>query len=126
MTTPPQALALSAERSAKIAKVLERRMRVAQDRFNNRIGAATKTLQLSPQAALVNPWSLWSDWASYTVDTFQRSVLFLDTLRQRGNAYHEHEAAGRPPLLHFEHETVLDARTFARPVNYALVRIVPP
>jgi pimeloyl-ACP methyl ester carboxylesterase len=126
VTTPPQALALSAERSAKIAKVLERRMRVAQDRFNNRIGAATKTLQLSPQAALVNPWSLWSDWASYTVDTFQRSVLFLDTLRQRGNAYHEHEAAGRPPLLHFEHETVLDARTFARPVNYALVRIVPP
>ena len=126
MTTPPKALAQSAERSAKIARVLERRMRVAQDRFNTRVSAATRTLPLSPKDALATPWSLWTDWTSYAVDTFQRSVLFADTLRQRGNAYHEHEAAGRPPLLHFDHETVLDARTFARPVNYALVRIVPP
>ena len=126
MTTPSQALAHSAGRSAKIARVLERRMRVAQDRFNNRVTKAAKTLQASPKNALANPGARWSDWANYTVDTFQRSVLFADTLRQRGNAYHEHEAAGRPPLLHFDHETVLDARTFARPVNYALVRIVPP
>ena len=126
MTTPSQALAHSAGRSAKIARVLERRMRVAQDRFNNRVTKAAQTLQVSPKNALANPWAMWSDWANYTVDTFQRSVLFADTLRQRGNAYHEHEAAGRPPLLHFDHETVLDARTFARPVNYALVRIVPP
>jgi hypothetical protein len=126
VNTPSQAVEQSVERSTKIAKVLERRMRVAQDRFNQRVTAAAKKQPLSPQAALANPWALWSDWTSYAVDTFQRSVLFLDTLRERGNAYHEHEAAGRPPLLHFDHETVLDARTFARPVNYALVRIVPP
>jgi hypothetical protein len=35
-------------------------------------------------------------------------------------------AAGKPPLLVFEYETIVDGRTLARPVNYALVRIVPP
>ena len=33
---------------------------------------------------------------------------------------------GMPPVLHFEYEMVLDGRTLERPVNYALVRIVPP
>ena len=34
--------------------------------------------------------------------------------------------AGLPPVLHFDYEMVLDGRTLERPVNYALVRIVPP
>ena len=62
----------------------------------------------------------------YSVDPTQRTVLFWDTLRQRGNNFVEHERAGKPPLLHFDFETVLDGRTLERPVNYALVRIVPP
>src|SRR4029078_6962780 len=33
---------------------------------------------------------------------------------------------GLPPVLHFAYETVMDGRTLPRPVNYALVRIVPP
>ena len=53
-------------------------------------------------------------------------MLFWDTLRQRGNQWLEHERAGKPPVLHFEYETVLDARSFERPVNYALLRILPP
>ena len=28
-------------------------------------------------------------WAAYAVDAWQRSVLFLDVLRQRGNAFLE-------------------------------------
>ena len=35
----------------------------------------------------------------------------------------EHERAGLPPLLDFKHETLLDARSFERSVNYALLRI---
>ncbi len=35
----------------------------------------------------------------------------------------EHERAGLPPLLDFKYETLLDARSFDRPVNYALLRI---
>ena len=56
----------------------------------------------------------------------QRSILFWDTLRQRGNNWLEHEKAGKPPLLDFEWEMIADARRFERPVNYALVRIIPP
>ncbi len=62
----------------------------------------------------------------YAVDTVQRMVLLADTIRQRGNNYLAHVAAGQPPLLHFATETVLDARQFERPVNYALLRILPP
>jgi hypothetical protein len=36
----------------------------------------------------------------------------------------EHERIGMPSVLKFKHETLLDARTFERPVNYALLRIV--
>ena len=62
----------------------------------------------------------------YTIDATQRSILFWDTLRQRGNAYLEHTMAGKPPLLKFEHELLLDARDFTEhPCNYALLRILP-
>ena len=60
------------------------------------------------------------------MDFGQRSVLFWDALRQRGNNFIEHERQGLPPVLHFEHETVMDGRQLDRPVNYALLRIVPP
>ena len=56
----------------------------------------------------------------------QRSILFWDTIRQRGNNFVEQSREGLAPVLHFAYETVVDGRTLARPVNYALVRIVPP
>lgn len=64
-----------------------------------------------------------ADAVDYAVDFAQRSVLFLDVLRERADNMLAHEAAGLPPLLHFQAETVLDARTFERPANYALLRI---
>ena len=67
-----------------------------------------------------------SDLIEYAVDAAQRNVLYWDTLRQRGNEYLQHEMAGKPPLLKFEHELLLDARGFAEhPCNYALLRILP-
>jgi hypothetical protein len=59
----------------------------------------------------------------YQIDFWQRSVLFLDTLRARANNMFAHEEAGMPPPLDFDYETILDARRFARPANYALLRI---
>jgi pimeloyl-ACP methyl ester carboxylesterase len=53
-------------------------------------------------------------------------VLFWDTLRQRGNNFVEHERQGLPPVLRFDYEMLMDGRTLERPVNYALLRIVPP
>ena len=62
-------------------------------------------------------------WSAYQRDFCERAVLFWDTLRQRANNMLEHERAGLPPLLDFKSETLLDARRFERPVNYALLRI---
>lgn len=59
----------------------------------------------------------------YQRDFFERSILFWDTLRKRANNMLEHERAGLPPLLDFKYETLLDARRFERPANYALLRI---
>src|SRR3974390_1638801 len=62
----------------------------------------------------------------YLIDAVQRGVLFMDTMRQRGNQYLEQSAKLAPHVLEFELEVVLDGRTLERPVNYILVRIVPP
>jgi len=64
--------------------------------------------------------------AEYFIDAAQRSILFLDTMRQRGNQYYEHIAKTAPHVLEFKLELIMDGRTLERPVNYALVRIVPP
>jgi len=64
-------------------------------------------------------------WFDYMIDTAQRSILFWDAMRQRGNIYLEHRAQGEPPILDFAYEIVLDARTFKRPANYALLRVLP-
>lgn len=64
-----------------------------------------------------------SDFSNYQVDVWQRSILFFDALRQRANNMIEHEKADMPPLLDFKYETVLDARSFERPSNYALLKI---
>ena len=67
-----------------------------------------------------------NDFSEYLLDAMQRSVLFMDTLLDRGNAYREHIDRGTPPLLKFDHELVLDGATLAEPCNYALLRITPP
>jgi pimeloyl-ACP methyl ester carboxylesterase len=124
MSDIPRKLAQGQDLSTKVARLLQRRLKLAQDRFATRVGEASK-LAGAPVVPMT-PWDAWQGAMQYGVDLAQRSILFWDTLRQRGNNYLEHESAGKPPLLHFEHEPVLDARTFERPVNYALLRIIPP
>ena len=62
----------------------------------------------------------------YMIDAGQRSVLFLDIMRRRGDQYQEHIARTAPNVLHYSAELVMDGRKLAEPVNYALVRIIPP
>jgi pimeloyl-ACP methyl ester carboxylesterase len=62
----------------------------------------------------------------YAIDAAQRTVLFWDVMRQRGNQYREHLAETVPHVLSYEAELIIDGRTLPRPVNYGLVRIVPP
>ncbi len=62
----------------------------------------------------------------YLVDAFQRTVMFLDVLRQRGNV--EEAIASRPmaTVLRYDHEMIMNGPSLARPINYYLARIVPP
>jgi pimeloyl-ACP methyl ester carboxylesterase len=62
----------------------------------------------------------------YWRDAIERSVLFLDILRQRGNIYLAQSSRTAPHVLNFEAEVLVDGRTLGKPVNYALVRIIPP
>src|SRR6201987_4151943 len=62
----------------------------------------------------------------YMTDAAQRTVLFWDVMRQRGNQYREHLAETTPNVLDYEVELILSGKTLDRPVNYGLVRVVPP
>lgn len=72
------------------------------------------------------PATLAQDAQAYAVDAAQRLVMFWDVMREAGNNFVAHEQAGCPPVLVFDYDTVVDGRSLARPVNYALVRIRPP
>jgi hypothetical protein len=67
--------------------------------------------------------SLLRDAFAYQRDLFERSILFWDTLRRRADNMIAHERAGKPPLLDFEYEMLIDARHFESPASYALLRI---
>jgi len=120
-------LSRSVDISERITGVLQKRMQAATERFQERArkalsgpaGGVPGTPALDVAAAL-------SGWQQYIVDCTQRAVIFWDTLRQRGNNYLEHVQRGQPPVLHFRYETLVDGRALEHPVNYALVRIVPP
>lgn len=70
---------------------------------------------------------LWKDWQShareYIIDSAQRTIIFTDILRKRGNNYIQHIRSGQPPVLIFNYEMILNAKDFPHPANYALVRI---
>jgi hypothetical protein len=76
-----------------------------------------------PDMPSAMPWALPQDLFAYQRDFWERSILLWDTLRQRADNMLAHERAGKPPLLDFDYELILDARRFERPANYALVRI---
>tara|TARA_R110002051_G_scaffold2291_5_gene11992 strand:+ start:22854 stop:25418 length:2565 start_codon:yes stop_codon:yes gene_type:complete len=66
-----------------------------------------------------------AEYWEYLIDSGQRSLLFFDTLRQRGDNTLAHEREGYPLLLKFEHEVLLDGLDLPRPANYSLLRIIP-
>jgi hypothetical protein len=70
----------------------------------------------------------WPDLSAaqeYWLDACQRSVLYLDVLRERGNTFFEQGAKEIPNVLSFKGKLVRDGRTLERPVNYVLVCIDP-
>jgi pimeloyl-ACP methyl ester carboxylesterase len=109
---------------SKVARLYTHRLLTAQTAFLSSAQAAVAEAVKGPP--IDGPAAAWQAWTGYTTDWLQRCALFWDTLRQRGNNFLEHERAGKPPLLDYDYETIMDGRRLARPVNYALVRILPP
>jgi pimeloyl-ACP methyl ester carboxylesterase len=68
----------------------------------------------------------WNAAIEYATDFWQRSLLFLDILRKRG--IQQAEMASRPinAVAIYDYEYILRGTNLPRPVNYALVRVVPP
>ncbi len=126
MTEIATKLSRTHDLAVKVGKVLQQRHQLAKTRFDERTRKALESQAPKVLASAATPWELCNQWLQYATDFGQRSILFWDALRQRGNQYVALEAKGKPPVLHFEYETVMDARRFERPVNYALVRIIPP
>src|SRR5215813_7909205 len=126
MTDPTRQLSASHDIAAKVTQVFQARARLAQEQFTERVRRAYEQQLAGLTQNPLSPWELWAGGVHYAVDFAQRSVLLWDTLRQRGNNFVEHARAGLPPVLHFDYDVVLDGRGLDRPVNYALVRIVPP
>ncbi len=78
------------------------------------------------EAKKFNPFLAYKDLFEYLIDAGQRTVLYWDVMRQRGNQYEEHMAQTAPHVLQFDHELIVSGRTLPRPVNYGVVKIRPP
>jgi pimeloyl-ACP methyl ester carboxylesterase len=119
-------LAMSHDIQTKVSLLFQQRTKLASERLIERVRRTQADTFAGQGAKPLAPWDAWALGNAYAADFAQRLILFWDTLRERGNNFIEHAAQGMPPVLHFDFDMVLDAREFARPVNYALVRIVPP
>lgn len=88
----------------------------------------TLPMPTPPAAALslVDPFGFGRAAGRYWLDAFERSVLYLDVMRERGNQYLEHIEQTRLSVLGFDTELLMDGFDLPRPVNYELLRIVPP
>src|SRR6201993_3542323 len=95
-------------------------MTVAGDEEVRNMSMENVTLPGGPISGLV------ASAVEYLVDAGQRSVLFMDVMRRRGDQYREHVAQTAPHVLQFAAELIIDGRKLDEPVNYALVRIIPP
>src|SRR5215813_12007085 len=119
MTDLGKQLSRSHDIGAKVVQVFQTRANRAQEEFSHRVRKAHDDYLAGMPANTSSPWEMWTGGVRYAVDLAQRSVLFWDTLRQRGNNFVEHTRKGLPPVLHFDFETVVDGRALERPVNYA-------
>ena len=53
--------------------------------------------------------------SEYCIDAFQRAILLVDVLRQRGNNFFERSAREAPHVLTFDAELLIDGRTLHGP-----------
>lgn len=66
------------------------------------------------------------EWTDYLRDAGDRMVLMLEAFKARADNDAEHEQAGTPPVLIYDHELVMDGADMPQPCNYKLLKITPP
>lgn len=126
MRTKP--FTISQVAAGKISTLVQKRITDAEQAFSHSLQSNyERNIQPVINTSLFyQPMQLCQAWQNYVIDSTERSILFWDTLRQRGDDYLQLKDEGNPPLLHFDYEILMDARKFDKPVNYALARILPP
>ncbi len=124
-TASAHAAAIAEAHRARAHALFERSMRLAQT-FESVDGLSPPLpIPGKPEAAEA-VGSIWSAWRDYLRDVSERWVLTLDALRERGDVFIAHEAAGAPPVLAYDYEVALDGRSLPRPCNYLLLKIRVP
>ncbi len=95
---------------------------------NARLHQAVKEAQALGDTMASQPFQsqMFQQLLDYLTDAGQRLVLTVDVLRERANNDLAHEAAGTPPVLIYDNETIVDGKSLKRPVNYVLLKILPP
>jgi pimeloyl-ACP methyl ester carboxylesterase/tellurite resistance protein len=72
------------------------------------------------------PADLMQAFTDYLTDFGQRTILFLDIMRQVGNNFVAQMDGDGKLVLVYDYQMAVDGRSLERPVNYALVHILPP
>ena len=104
--------------SRNVADLLSRRMRAAMERYGDARArgeqACTRRRTPRPKTAVESRGRL-----GRVPGRRRRSArcCIWDTLRQRGNQWIAHEAAGKPPVLDYRYEVIADARRYERPAQ---------
>ncbi len=106
-----------------IDPLLARKMKTGRIEHNAEVAGASS---IADKRGSTPQFGLFAPAIEYFIDAAQRTILFWDVMRQRGNQYREHLAETAPHVLDFKAELVVDGRQLDRPVNYCLVRIIPP
>lgn len=60
----------------------------------------------------------------YVIDRSQRGAIIGNLLRRQSSLFFKDLENDQPPVISFKYEIIMDGRTFDKPVNYALTRIV--
>ncbi|MBQ0819067.1 DUF3141 domain-containing protein [Microvirga sp. HBU67558] len=65
-------------------------------------------------------------WTEYIIDAIDRALLLLNTVRESGDIFLDHEAAGCPPVLFYKYDAIMDGRELPLKSNFVLLRLIPP
>lgn len=107
-----------------LAKHLTNITDVHKTRWQDSLSAYGKAFEDAARAQAQG--TLYGAFESYWKDAAQRIVLTMDTLRQRGDNFIEHEEAGCPPVLIYDYDVVLDGADLPHPCCYMLLKIRHP